>query len=274
MTTAPILTVEHLAVSYGKHAVLKDISLALPKGSILGILGPNGTGKTTLLKCLTGLLSPTAGRILIAERPITSYAPQALAKEIGYVPQYTGSGLGSTVTDMVLLGRFPHVGLFRRSYTEEDKAFVFRLLQRLHLEDFAFRDIRQLSGGERQRVFIARALAQEPRLLLLDEPTSSLDPYHQLFVLHLLADAVKERGVTVIMTIHDLNLAALFCDRAIFLKEGHIFAEGPIDAVLTTENIRAIYGVATEITKTDGHLHVRLKKDLPQKHALSLNRSI
>lgn len=263
MTTAPILTVEHLAVSYGKNPVLKDISLALPKSSILGILGPNGTGKTTLLKCLTGLLSPTAGRILVADRPITAYTPQALAKEIGYVPQYTGSGLGSTVTDMVLLGRFPHVGLFRRSYTEEDKAFVFRLLQRLHLEDFAFRDIRQLSGGERQRVFIARALAQEPCLLLLDEPTSSLDPYHQLFVLHLLADAVKERGITVVMTIHDLNLAALFCDRAVFLKDGYLFAEGDIKSVLTVENIRTIYGVDTEITEQDGHLHVRLKKDLP-----------
>ena len=97
----------------------------------------------------------------------------------------------------------------------------------------------------------------------MDEPTSSLDPYHQLFVLHLLADAVKERGVTVIMTIHDLNLAALFCDRAVFLKDGYIFAEGPIDKVLTAENIRTIYGVATEITENDGHTHVRLKKDLP-----------
>ena len=181
------------------------------------------------------------------------------------MPQYTGSGLGTTVMDTVLLGRFPHLGLFRRSYTEEDKAFVFHLLQRLHLEGFVFRDIRQLSGGERQRVFIARALAQEPRLLLLDEPTSSLDPYHQLFVLHLLADAVKERGVTVIMTLHDLNLAALFCDRAVFLKEGYIFAAGAIDKVLTAENIRTIYGVATEITEKDGHLHVRLKKYLPSR---------
>ena len=263
MTPAPVLAVEHLAVSYGKKPVLKDLSLSLPPGSILGILGPNGTGKTTFLKCLTGLLTPTAGHVMVGGRPLTAYTPRKLAKEIGYVPQYTGSGLGTTVMDTVLLGRFPHLGLFRRSYTEEDKAFVFHLLQRLHLEGFAFRDIRQLSGGERQRVFIARALAQEPRLLLLDEPTSSLDPYHQLFVLHLLADAVKERGVTVIMTLHDLNLAALFCDRAVFLKEGYIVAAGAIDKVLTAENIRTIYGVATEITKKDGHLHVRLKKDLP-----------
>ena len=263
MTTAPILAVEHLAVSYGKKPVLKDISLSLPKGSILGILGPNGTGKTTFLKCLTGLLSPTAGHVMVESRPLTEYTPRKLAKVIGYVPQYSPSGLGATVMDTVLLGRFPHVGLFRRSYTDEDKAFVFHLLKQLHLEDFAFRDIRALSGGERQRVFIARALAQEPRLLLLDEPTSSLDPYHQLFVLHLLADAVKAHGVTVIMTIHDLNLAALFCDRAVFLKDGYIFAEGAIDKVLTAENIRTIYGVATEITETDGHTHVRLKKELP-----------
>lgn len=263
MTPAPILAVDHLAVSYGKKPVLKDISLSLSAGSILGILGPNGTGKTTFLKCLTGLLSPTAGHVMVESRPLTEYTPRKLAKEIGYVPQYSPSGLGATVMDTVLLGRFPHLGLFRRSYTEEDKAFVFHLLKQLHLEAFAFRDIRALSGGERQRVFIARALAQEPRLLLLDEPTSSLDPYHQLFVLHLLASAVKAHGVTVIMTIHDLNLAALFCDRAVFLKDGYIFAEGAIDKVLTAENIRTIYGVATEITETDGHTHVRLKKELP-----------
>ena len=217
MTPAPILAVEHLAVSYGKKPVLKDLSLSLPPGSILGILGPNGTGKTTFLKCLTGLLAPTAGHVMVGGRPLTAYTPRKLAKEIGYVPQYTGSGLGTTVMDTVLLGRFPHLGLFRRSYTEEDKAFVFHLLQRLHLEGFAFRDIRQLSGGERQRVFIARALAQESDLYIMDEPLAGVDETTERIVMDKFVALQKEKK-TVIAVHHDLSTLDDYFDYLVVLN--------------------------------------------------------
>lgn len=254
-----LLHVEDMTMAYRETAVLWDIDLDVPEGVRCAIVGPNGAGKSTLLKGILGLEKPVAGFVRLWGQPIDK-----VRSRIAYVPQRGAVNwdFPTTVFDVVLMGRYVHIGLMRRP-GKADREKAREALAEMKLSELADRQISELSGGQKQRVFIARALAQEPRLLLLDEPTSSLDPYHQLFVLHLLADAVKERGVTVIMTLHDLNLAALFCDRAVFLKEGYIFAAGAIDKVLTAENIRTIYGVATEITEKDGHLHVRLKKDLP-----------
>ena len=174
------------------------------------------------------------------------------------MPQYTNAAFGMTALQAVLMGRLPYAG---HRYRAEDERIAFDVIARMDLTDFAFRSIQEMSGGERQRVFIARALEQETGVIILDEPTASLDLYHQLFILRLITEIARRDSIAVLMTIHDLNLASLFCDMILMLKDAHVFAYGRAQEVLTAENIAAMYGVQTRVTVEDGAKHVRLLKD-------------
>lgn len=255
-----MLTINNLSFEYHAGKVILDsISLQVEQGEVLGILGPNGTGKTTFIKCINRILQPRSGQVLFDGQDIGMLTQQQIARLMAYVPQYINSFFPMTVVDAVMMGRLPYAG---RSYSEQDKQIVFDILQRMNLEQFAFRSIKEVSGGERQRVFIARAMAQQPRLIILDEPTSSLDLHNQLFILHTIAGLAKKNSISIIMTIHDLNLAAMFCDKLLMLKDTHIFAYGSPQNVLNDGNIDAMYKVHTKITTEDGFKHVRLLKEL------------
>jgi iron complex transport system ATP-binding protein len=219
--------------------ILDGLNLVVEDSEVLGLVGPNGSGKTTLIKCIDKILKPK-GSILIDGRDIDTVSRTDLAKRLGYVPQSSSTPLATTVFDTVLMGRRPHIS-WRVSDSDLDK--VADILGLLHLEYLAMRDFSQLSGGQKQKVLIARALAQEPEVLLLDEPTSSLDMKHQLEVMETISSLVKEKKISAVMALHDLNLASMFVDKLAILKGGKIYAAGePID-LLNAKNIRDVYGV-------------------------------
>ena len=237
------LMVEKLYYSYGKHPVLQDISFQLPTGSFLALLGPNGTGKTTLLKAIGMMAPPKEGRCLWNGEDLATMSSQQRARRMAYLPQSTNAPFPMKVIDTVLLGRSPYTSFAPR---QEDRKEAVQVLEDLGLSALAFRDISRLSGGERQQVLLARALVQKPQLLLLDEPTSSLDLKNQLQTMKLVRELCHKEGLTAITAIHDLNLAAMFCDRFLMLRDTTLFAYGGEEA-LTSENIRAVYGVDVKI---------------------------
>lgn len=250
------LKINNLSFSYSREKiVLKDVSFAVEQGEVLGVLGTNGTGKTTLLKCINNILQPTVGGIYFGKEDITKLKQNEIAKIIAYVPQYANNLSPVTVIDFVMQGRIPYAGF---SFSQHDKQIVLDVLQQFDLENYAFRKVNELSGGERQRVLIARALAQDPKIIILDEPTSSLDLYNQLFILEIIKEMGQKENLAVIMTIHDLNLASMFCDKLLMLKNGKVFAYGKTDNVLTEENIKTVYNVQTAVSIADGCKHIRL----------------
>lgn len=238
------LKVKGLEFGYTSMPVLADVCLELAQSEMLGIVGPNGAGKSTLIRCINRILNPQRGRILLDENDIKKMDRIGLARKMGYIPQTASQIFPTTVFDAILMGRRPHIG-WRSS--EEDNEKVLDVLELLDIEDLAMRDIKELSGGQQQRVFIARALAQEPEVLLLDEPTSNLDIRHQLEVMEIIKDLVVKEGISAIMAIHDLNLASKYTDRVIIMKEGKIFDAGSPSNVLTPENIRSVYSVEAEV---------------------------
>jgi iron complex transport system ATP-binding protein len=237
------ISIKGLSFSYNSTTILDDLSLELENSEILSLVGPNGSGKTTLLKCIDRILKPK-GTILIGGKDIESMSRLEIARTIGYVPQSSSSTLSTTVFDTVLMGRKPHIS-WQVSNSDLDK--VESILELLCLSDLAMRDFGQLSGGQKQKVLIARALAQEPSVLLLDEPTSNLDMKHQLEVMEIVRDMVQEKDISAIMAIHDLNLAAKFSDKLVMLKHGKIYASGETTALLTSEIIRMVYGVEAAV---------------------------
>jgi len=253
------LNVDKLSFSYDEKLILSEISFSLQGGEILSLLGPNGTGKTTLLKCINRILRIKSGDVRVEEDSILQMSLQELSKKIAYVPQYTNAVFPISVVDTVLMGRTPYAC---NKYSKKDHDIVFDIIKKMELEKFAFRYINEMSGGERQRVFIARALAQAPKIIILDEPTSSLDLKSQLFILEIISDLAKKNNLSVLMTIHDLNLAAMFSDKIIMLKDAKIFSYGKANAVLTKENIRIMYGVETCVSTEAGYKHVRLLKNI------------
>ena len=247
------LKVKNVNFNYASVPILKDVCIELDRSEMLGVVGPNGAGKSTLLRCIDRILSPQEGCILLDGRDIMDMHLMDLAKKMAYIPQSAIQVFPATVFDTVLLGRRPHVG-WRSS--EEDLEKVLDTLQMMHIEDLAMRDINEVSGGQQQKIFIACALAQEPDVLLLDEPTSNLDIRHQLEVLDIIKNIVVEKGISAIMAIHDLNLAARYTDRVIMMNGGHIYAAGVPSAVLTPENINHAYGVEVEVINHKGRLYV------------------
>jgi iron complex transport system ATP-binding protein len=255
------LKVKDVTFSYAQEPVLTDISMEVATAEILGVLGPNGAGKSTLLKCIDRILTPQKGCILLDDHDITKMSRIELAKKIGYIPQSLSHVFSATVFDTVLMGRRPYLS-WRTS--EKDTEAVLETLQMLHIEDLAMRDVNELSGGQMQKVFIARALTQDPDLLLLDEPTSNLDVRHQLEVMHTIKSIVRKKGISAIMAIHDLNLAARYADRIVMMNGGTIFSDGEPASVLTRDNIKLVYGVEAEVNYNDGRPYIVPLKPIKQ----------
>ncbi len=256
------LQVEDVCFSYPGKAILHDFSFQCEGGEFVGLVGPNGTGKTTLIKCISGLHRPSSGRIWLDGQDLSALSMKQRAQKIGYVPQDTGTNFSITVMNAVLLGRTPYI---RSGASEKDVEIAEKAIRQMGLESLAFSMINELSGGERQRALVARALAQQPELLVLDEPTSSLDLRHQLETLEIVGNVAKEEGLLVILSIHDLNLAGRFASRLLMLKQGSLFADGTPAQVITPENIETVYRVKAAVRYENGRPFVFPERILEKK---------
>lgn len=246
------LNVNNISFAYKNGSdTLRNISFRTQDGDMLAIVGQNGSGKSTLLKCINRILKIKAGSIEVGNTPIESFSPNRLSRLIAYVPQTEEYIPGLNVFDTVLLGRKPYIS---HSPAPQDLTIVARLLARLELETVAMRNLPTLSGGQRQRVFIARALAQQPAILLLDEPIANLDLNRQMQVMKLLQQLAQE-GMTILLTIHDINMAARFCNQVLMLKQGETFASGRQSAY-TPENIQTLYDTQVDILHHKEHIYV------------------
>ncbi|SMC54256.1 iron complex transport system ATP-binding protein [Desulfocicer vacuolatum DSM 3385] len=243
-----ILTVNDISFKYNRHTTLKDISFTIKKGEITVVLGPNGVGKTTLLKCMNGILKPTCGDILVAGKNIKKMGLREISGNMSYVAQKCESAR-MTAFDAILMGRRPHMGW---KVGKNDLKKVDGVIKHLGLEHLALNHVDEMSGGELQKVAIARALVQETDIILLDEPTSSLDMKNQEEILELIERVVKEHRVAAVMTMHDLNTALRYADNYIFLKEGSIFDTGPIEKV-SPVMVSEVYGISVEIIRHKGY---------------------
>lgn len=260
--SAPMLQAVEVSFAYGDRGagirpVLDDVSVTIEPGTVVGLLGPNGSGKTTLLRALSGMIEPRQGKVLVGGTALASLSRRALARRIAVVPQDTHTAFDFSVLDMVLMGRYPHLGPFAVE-GPEDLRLAREALAATGTAAFESRPFSTLSGGERQRVVIAGALAQASDALLLDEPTASLDLGYQLEIGALLSRINRDRGTTIVVSTHDLNLAAAICGRIIMLKAGRVIAQGATTDTLTAENLRALYDVRADVRFHDdaGHLTV------------------
>ncbi len=241
-----ILEINNIDFSYNEKSVLKDISLSISKGEFLSIIGPNGSGKSTILKLITKLNTPNKGEILLNNVNIKDINQRDLAKSISLVPQNTYIEYEFSVKELIAMGRFPYKKRFERE-SKDDYAIVNKAMERTNTKYLEDRLITEISGGETQRVTIARALAQETDIILLDEPTSFLDINHQIEILNLLRDLNKEEKKTILLVIHDINLAARYSDRIMILKDGLVMDIGQPEDVITKENILKAYNLKAEI---------------------------
>ncbi|CFX19341.1 ABC transporter-like [Syntrophomonas zehnderi OL-4] len=233
-----ILDIQGLAFKYPSRPVIQNISFEVQKGECLAILGTNGVGKTTLLKCINRILKPQHGVVLVEKEEVFKLSRPELAKRIGYVSQRQGNPR-YTVFDTVLLGRKPYI---KWDISSRDLEVVNQVLALMDLTDFSLRFLDELSGGELQKVIIARALAQEADVLLLDEPTSNLDLKNQYEVLRIIKDVVQSKQIAAVITMHDINLAIRFADKFLFLKQGEIFTAGGME-VITARNVESVYSI-------------------------------
>jgi iron complex transport system ATP-binding protein len=256
MNAPNILTLSNLRFSYDKQspAVLHELSLDIPPGTITAILGPNGAGKTTLLHIILGLFAPQAGTIVIDGKPLTSYSRRQMSRLIGLVPQSEYIPFDFSVFDFVLLGRAPYLSPLELP-GDADRHIAYEALRSIGLDHLQDRPAPSLSGGERQLAMVARALAQKPRILLLDEPTSHLDLSNRDRILSILGTLAKS-GVTIIFTTHDPNLVATTADYVVLLRQGAILAAGALATTLTAEHLSATYGIAVQVIRLDGQLFV------------------
>jgi iron complex transport system ATP-binding protein len=241
-----VLSVENLSTGYEKNPIISDISFTIPPGCLFGILGPNGAGKTTLFKAISKVLKPWGGRICYQDTDITKLGRREFARQVSVVPQFHGVLPPYTVEEFVRLGRYPHLKRFAALHSD-DYEIVGKTLDLLDIARYATKKITTLSGGELQRVFLAQALVQKPALILMDEPTSHLDITHQIKILDLVKSLSENQGLTVVIILHDLNLASAYCDHIALMKDGKIFAKGPPAEVLTGEHIEDVYGTRVYI---------------------------
>ncbi|TAJ28494.1 MAG: ABC transporter ATP-binding protein, partial [Nitrospirae bacterium] len=243
----PILKIDHLCKRWNGRMALDDVSVTVHRGEFIGLVGPNGAGKTTLLRMMAKLLEPTGGAVLLNGMALADLRHRDVARQVATVPQ---SGVPADFSfptlDVVLMGRYPHRGRFEDE-TAEDLAIAQEAMRATWTWSLADRAITQLSGGERQRVVVARALAQRPRLLLLDEPTASLDLCHQILMLDLVRNLVRKEGLAVVAAIHDLSLASRYCDRLLLLKTGSILVDDAPSAVLTPDRLADVFGVVARV---------------------------
>jgi iron complex transport system ATP-binding protein len=245
-----MLSVNGLAVAYGERPVLQGLDLTVAVGEVVGLVGPNGCGKTTLLRAITRVVPALAGRIEVGGKALEQWPARELARMVAVVPQSPLLPLGYTAAEVVLMGRTPHLGFFDQEGAE-DYRLTREALARVDALHLFERRVDELSGGERQNVVLARALAQEPRLLLLDEPTANLDIGHQISVASLVQRLAREEGLAVLATLHDLTLASLYCDRIALMHNGRVLAEGRPSEVLTPANLRVAYGAGVRVLRDE-----------------------
>lgn len=236
------LALQNIKVELSHKKIVQDISLEVQKGEFVGLIGPNGSGKSTLLKTVYRVLKPSIGSILLDGIDLRNIKPSESAKKMGVVGQFNTINFDFTVFDMVMMGRTPHKGLLSAD-NPKDYEIAFTAIRKVGMEHFAQRSFSTLSGGEKQRILLARALAQEPQLLVLDEPTNHLDIKYQLQLLSI----VKSLGIGVLAALHDLSLAAMYCDKLYVLKDGKLIASGSPGKVLTPELVREVYEIDCDI---------------------------
>jgi iron complex transport system ATP-binding protein len=246
VTRSSRLEVHELEVGYRERTVIEALSLTIPSGEVTAIVGPNACGKSTLLRALSRLLAPRRGRVLLDGRDIHRLRAKELARQLGLLPQSPIAPEGITVGDLVGRGRHPHQSILSR-WGQADDLAVAGALEATQTVDLVDRSVDELSGGQRQRVWIAMALAQQTDVLLLDEPTTFLDVGHQIEVLDLLTDLNRARGTTIVMVLHDLNVAARYADHLIAMVAGRVHAAGTPEAVLTPETVRAVFGLESQV---------------------------
>ena len=240
------LELKDLSVAYGAHQVITDMSLTVTQGEILAVIGPNGAGKTTLIRVISGVVLPKSGEILADGREVTGLTIQERARILAVVPQARNLPGEFSVYQAVLMGRTPHLDWFG-NISEEDHHFTRLALQQCQLDELIDRPVGELSGGEQQRVLVARALAQDTPILLLDEPTTHLDIRYQTNLLNLVRELTFDRQLTVLMVLHDLNQAGLYADRVALLEKGQVFVIGEPQHVLTVENLEQVYKIHVSV---------------------------
>jgi iron complex transport system ATP-binding protein len=245
------ISIQNIEFSYNGSPVLKDIGCNISKGDFVALVGPNGSGKSTLIKCITGILKPKKGAILISDLNINNLQVNELAQTLAYIPQNRNGQVPVSVFDTVLLGRKPYISW---KPSKNDLEITSQVINQLNINDIAQKDINKLSGGQQQMVYIARALAQQPEILLLDEPTANLDIRHTIEIMDLLK-GLCSKGLTVVIAIHDINLAMRYASHIMMLKEGEIFAFGG-NEIITEQYIEKLYDVRVKIVTSDTTMHV------------------
>ncbi len=251
-----ILSVQDLSFSWGENEVLKGINFTLHSNEVVAILGVNGAGKSTLIKCINRILKMNTGSVQIFSKDLQSLNLMELSRHMSYVPQSVRTSFGIDVFEVVLLGRRPHISW---RVSPRDQKIVSETIRFLSLEEFAFRRFDQLSGGERQRVIIAKAIAQDANLILMDEPTSDLDLKNQIGTMKSIGQIISQsQQKSALIAIHDINIAAKFADRILLLHEGKIVSNGTPSEVLTSENIAAVFGVTSRILPSNGDEPMRI----------------
>jgi iron complex transport system ATP-binding protein len=246
MTTDHTLSIENLTLGYADRTVIDELDLVVPAGKVTAIVGANACGKSTLLRSMSRLLAPRTGRVILDGKDVHRMPAKQLARTLGLLPQSPIAPEGITVADLVGRGRHPHQGILSR-WSRADDIAVADALEATETAALAERSVDELSGGQRQRVWIAMALAQQTDLLLLDEPTTFLDVSHQIEVLDLLTDLNSTRGTTIVMVLHDLNLAARYSDHLVALSAGRVHAQGSPAEVLTEEVVRTVFGLDSRV---------------------------
>lgn len=242
------LEIDHLDVAYDGQAVITDLSFTIPEGKVTAMVGRNGSGKSTLLRTIGRLLRPSGGAVLLDGKSIASLPTKRLAQQLAALPQGPTAPEGVTVRNLVEHGRYPHRG-FLGSNSEQDHQAIVWALQQTGLVDIADRPLSHLSGGQQQRAWIAMALAQDTKLILLDEPTTFLDVAYQLELMQLLHHLNRRNGTTIVMVLHDLNQAAQYCHTLVALKDGAIYAAGPPQDVFTSQMIRDVFGLEADVIR-------------------------
>ncbi len=256
-----IVNINGVEFGYSSETVLNDVTVSIEGPKFVSILGPNGVGKSTLIHCINKILSPRQGTVMIDDKNVDEISIKEMSKIVGYVPYSANDTFPLSVVDTVLMGRHPHS---YRGSLDNDLDIVYSTLEMLGIKDLAMRSFNELSAGQHQKVMLARGLAQQPKILLLDEPTSNLDVHHQLEVSKLLKKLSKEKEILVIMICHDINIAAKYSDEIILMHKGSIFAVGSPKEVITENNLRDVYNVSSKVIDDDGSPHVILKDSLPE----------
>ena len=238
------IQVKNLRFSIDNKEILKDISFDIPKGSFVGIIGPNGSGKSTLLKNIYRLYKPSSGKIILDNKDLSKMKDKECAKEIAVLAQESNSQFDFTVDQIVKMGRYPYKSVIE-DYSKDDLKMVLEMLKKVGLDDYSYRSFSNLSGGEKQRALIARALVQNTDFLILDEPTNHLDIGYQIQLM----DLVKSMNITTLSAIHDMNIASMYCDYLIVMKDGQIKKFGNVEEVITSETLKEIFGVNAYVGK-------------------------